>query len=322
MTSNTTSSSAGLARRLVRQGLPVLAAATVVVAAVAWSGDLRAPLVTHWAGDSAGDGTAPVLVFVPVMTLLVLVVGLLLQHMTDRVGHAAAARTVGGLGLGMSLFVAALAVATLDANRGAGDLAVGEVPLPLAGLLVALGLLLVGGLVGAGMTPEPTHAPTLLGTTPTRVEPGEAVVWTGTARPDGWMLVLALGMVLVGVLLLVLVEPFPGLLLVGVAVLLATTLRVRVLVGPGGITVRTGPFGVVRLQVPLARVTGVDALEVDPMAYGGWGVRALPGVRAVVVRAGEGIRVRRSDGPDLVVTVDDARRGAGVLLAHRELVER
>lgn len=322
MTSSTADSSSTPTRRAVLLGLPALAGVAVVLAAVAWAGELRAPLVSHWAGDAAGDGTAPLLVFVPLMVVLVLVVGLALPRMAARVAHPPAARVVGGLGLGMSLFVAALAVATLDANRGASDLAVAEVPLPLAGLLVGVALLLVGGLAGAALTPRSAQTPTLLGATPMQVEPGEAVVWTGTARPDGWLLVAAVVMAIVGVVLLVLVEPFPGVLLVAVAALLAMTLRVRVLVGPGGITVRTGPFGVIRMQVPLAEVADVDALEVDPMAYGGWGVRGLPGVRAVVVRAGEGIRVHRTDGPDLVVTVDDARRGAGVLLAHRELAAR
>ena len=54
----------------------------------------------------------------------------------------------------------------------------------------------------------------------------------------------------------------------------------------------------------------------DPLTHGGWGWRVLPGLRAVVHRAGPGIRVQQADGPTIVVTVDDAAEAVGVLRAH------
>ena len=79
---------------------------------------------------------------------------------------------------------------------------------------------------------------------------------------------------------------------------------------------RFGPLGGFRSRVPLDEVARVTAEVVEPLAYGGWGYRIIPGVRAVIVRQGPGLRVDRIDGPSLVVTVDDAGVAAGVLRAH------
>ena len=53
--------------------------------------------------------------------------------------------------------------------------------------------------------------------------------------------------------------------------------------------------------------------QVNPMAYGGWGYRLRPGVRAIVTRGGESLRLVRAEKADLVLTVDDAATGAGVI---------
>jgi hypothetical protein len=74
-----------------------------------------------------------------------------------------------------------------------------------------------------------------------------------------------------------------------------------------------------RLHVPIAEITTVDAIVVDPLdplAHGGWGIRLLPGLRAVVFRRGPGIRVVTADGRATIVTIDGAAEAAGVLRAH------
>ncbi|OFW66447.1 MAG: hypothetical protein A2Z12_05315 [Actinobacteria bacterium RBG_16_68_21] len=45
----------------------------------------------------------------------------------------------------------------------------------------------------------------------------------------------------------------------------------------------------------------------------GEGYRVRPGTRAVVVRGGNPLRIRRADRPDLVLTADDGDRGAGMI---------
>jgi hypothetical protein len=87
-----------------------------------------------------------------------------------------------------------------------------------------------------------------------------------------------------------------------------------------GVTVRFGWFGWPRRRIRLDEISRAEAVDVRAIAYGGWGYRSRPGVSALIVRNGEAIRVVCRDRRDLVVTVDDAAVGAGVLndLLRRE----
>jgi hypothetical protein len=88
---------------------------------------------------------------------------------------------------------------------------------------------------------------------------------------------------------------------------------VRVLVGPTGVQVRVGLFGWPRRTLPYPDIVDATAEQVAPMAYGGWGWRRRPGRTAVVIRGGDGLRLRLASGRLFVVTVDDAERGAGLV---------
>jgi hypothetical protein len=106
------------------------------------------------------------------------------------------------------------------------------------------------------------------------------------------------------------------LMLVGILLWWFTSITVAV--GPTGLKVRFGPLGWPVIRVPLDAVEDVSVEDVEPLAHGGWGYRVTPGVRAVVIRRGVGLRVTRTGRPDLVVTIDDEARAAGVLVAHLE----
>jgi hypothetical protein len=71
-----------------------------------------------------------------------------------------------------------------------------------------------------------------------------------------------------------------------------------------------------RVNIPLERMVAVEAIDVEPTAWGGWGYRGslrLFGRAAWVLRRGEGIRVDLEDGKTFAVTVDHADEGAAVL---------
>jgi hypothetical protein len=104
-------------------------------------------------------------------------------------------------------------------------------------------------------------------------------------------------------------------LLLTIAVVGLLLAQVRLTAGPGGAVVALGPLGIPYVRIPLDEVASAAVEEVTPLAYGGWGYRVRPGVRAFVIRAGQGVRLRRTGKPDLVITVDDAERGAGVVNA-------
>lgn len=63
----------------------------------------------------------------------------------------------------------------------------------------------------------------------------------------------------------------------------------------------------------MSAISQAEVETVAPMSYGGWGYRLRPGVRAIVTRGGAGLRLVRDGKADLVLTVDDAPTGAGLI---------
>ena len=105
-------------------------------------------------------------------------------------------------------------------------------------------------------------------------------------------------------------EPRSVVLMVAFSVVALAFSTVRVAVDAGGVAIEMGPFGWPRQYLPIEEINGAAAIEVEPMAYGGWGYRVRSGVRAFIVRGGPAIRIDRSAGPATLVTVDDAPIGA------------
>ena len=101
--------------------------------------------------------------------------------------------------------------------------------------------------------------------------------------------------------------------LIVVGLLLMTFAEVRTTVSQRGVVVSLGWLGFPSWTVPLSAISAAEVETIHPMSYGGWGYRIRPGVRALIARGGEAIRLVRIDKPDLVVTVDDATTGAGLV---------
>ncbi|WP_122262824.1 hypothetical protein [Ornithinimicrobium cerasi] len=126
---------------------------------------------------------------------------------------------------------------------------------------------------------------------------GVAVAWSGESL---WLLALV---VLVG-----------G----GASVLALAWSAVRLRVDAGGLEVRSRVLRLRVARVPAEEVVGVEVMDLDPMAWGGIGLRALPERTAYVVRGGPGLVVWKRDGRRLALEVTEgdhaARAGARTLL--------
>ncbi len=129
--------------------------------------------------------------------------------------------------------------------------------------------------------------------------------WSGSAS-NGWLATLSVAPVVLAVFL----EPIWMVLMIAIAIVMVSFSSVRVTAESDGVTIAIGPFGWPSQHIPIDEVTGAEAFEIKPMAYGGWGYRVRSGVRAFVIRGGPAIRVGRETGPDTLVTVDDAQIGA------------
>lgn len=298
--------------------LPTIAVLLVPVTSVALAADLPSPIARHFGPGGAADASGSLLAITVLLTVIgALVAGgsLLAVRSAPDTGTA---RGLVACAAGLAAGLAGLHLATLSAQTGLEDWT--EARLSLATVLLAL---LVPGAVAAAagwllagdVTVEEVDR--TLPAADVAVAPGEAVVWSG--RSSAWWAPLAgAGLVLLAAVLHATSgDLVPTLVVVAAAVLVGVSGRARVVVGPSGVRVRGGLLpGFPRVDVPLEEVAGARVERVELMSYGGLGYRVTPGVRAVVTTAGEALRVDREDGPSLVVTLDDARTAAGVLLAH------
>lgn len=298
--------------------LPLLAVAYAAIEPWRLRARLPDPIAIHWGIDGMPDGSAPLVVDALVMllaTALVALVPLLAAGGADRRD----ARLLVAVGQGMGAFFLLLRHRTLALNLDASVWSDAGA-LTLMDLRVLALLVLPAAALGwciAGARPERVRQVR----EPARVAlPSDAdLAWVGH---QSWPLGRLLGPLLAAAgaaLAAVRVTPdgliiggtlaFTGLLVWGLT-------SITVAVGPAGLRVRFGPLGWPGVRVPLGSITRVELEDVEPLSYGGWGYRILPGVRAVVIRRGEALRVARSGRPDLIVTVDDAATAAAVLAAH------
>lgn len=105
-----------------------------------------------------------------------------------------------------------------------------------------------------------------------------------------------------------------GLLSVATTLYVLVWSRVEVRVDEVGLTIRSrvALLPVRLLRVPAGDVVGVETRDLDPMRWGGVGLRWLPGRTAYIVRGGPGIVVHRVSGQLLGIEVTE---GEGVAAA-------
>jgi hypothetical protein len=304
-------------RRFVLLGLgPALALGAFMAVAVT-AGDLPDPLATHWGVDGAPDGSTSAMAFLLGVTALWALGWVALAAQLVRRGGERL--SVAPFAWALMWFASAIGIVVVLANADAPDWrAAGEVSFGLALLPAAAGM--AGAAAAAALergrawaaVAVPAERPTV------GLRAGERAVWSAHLRSP----VNVVGALLAGVALggAAVVAGGPAAWVLGAAALAAVALiaslsELEAIVDERGLTVALGPLGVPRAHVPLADIAWVEPIDVDPWRWGGWGWRWLPHRRAtaIVMRAGEGVRVARRDGRQLVVTVPDARTAAGLL---------
>ncbi len=316
---------------LVALVLPALVVAASLAGQLALLPAAPATVATHWGWTGAADGFGPAWSVPLVTVLLGLGLPALIFAMSAgalrRGDHGATYRVLGGVALGTAVLAGGLGVALLAVQAGSADPARSTLPVLLVPAM--LGAASAAGLLGWAVQPHVPWRPTPAAATPVvPVRPGERVVWmqrAALARPGRLALSVVVGVAVILTVILALTgERAATWIAVVVTVVLGASVlansRFHVRVDPDGLLV-TSAAGWPRVHVPLAEIAAAEVVEVAPMAeFGGWGLRWGPDRRfGVVLRAGEGILVRRRDGRSLTVTVDDAATGAGLLSAYAAL---
>lgn len=168
-----------------------------------------------------------------------------------------------------------------------------------------------------GWDTGPVRRPTL------RLGPGEKALWIGRREgPGGLPMLLAWTFIAVVVVATMVASRglTPGLVLQ--AAFIAATLlygyvtyAAEVTVSEWGVVVRGGALRFPFWRIPLNEIVEARAEDVRPGIFGGYGYLAKGGRRCLVVRAGPGLLLRRRTGRDVLVTVEGAEEGAGLVNA-------
>lgn len=285
--------------------VPAMLAVAIVLPFALYWGEIPSPMATHWGFDGAPDGSMnPGLI-------LVLLAGFF------GVVWLGAVRTAGRLSgeapsflavlYGIGGLLAAVGWLSVLANRGAADWmradTLGALPVALvviAGVVAAMLGWVLGG--GSAATQPSVPAPALGGVDP------QLTIWAG--RGSSRILTIVAGAVIVIGLA---TWSIATLLLVLIGALMLTFAEVRVIVAGGGVLVSHGWLGFPSWKIPLGEISAARVEDVRPMAYGGYGYRVRPGVRAIVMRGGPSLYLERRDKPDILFTVDDPITGAGLV---------
>ncbi|WP_371527276.1 DUF1648 domain-containing protein [Streptomyces sp. NBC_01283] len=287
-------------------------------------------LARHFGADGEADGYVGHGGFLVMLVGVFVVLGAAGVLFVLRSDLAAYRRGFRGLLAGAFATAAFLAWpmgASLVANRGTADGATAVFPLWHLAVAVAVAGLAAGA--GAGLArfvPLPdVRAP--LGTAgqgaADRLDLGRDEVAGWVRRTGSWVLSgTGIALAVAGIVTLWLLDDgwLTPLSLFVPGLLIAAFARACVTVDRRGLTVSPGMVPWPRIRLPLDRIERADARQINAFAdYGGWGYRIVPGRSGVIMRSGEALVVRRANGKDFAVTVEDSATAAALL---NTLVER
>lgn len=202
-------------------------------------------------------------------------------------------------------------------------------------LFAAFGAAVLTGVLGFFAQPKLRIAPRVAAAPPEKLDLSdtERVVWFGAATATQmywWIVGPAIALVIGGFVMTLSIRPFEwqpvvimGATAVFVSVLTLMCSRFEVRIDEEGLQARA-LLGWPVFRVRAADVQRVEAANINPFGeFGGWGIRWDGGGQTgIVLRSREGIRITRTNGKRLVITLDDAEGAAAVLATVAERVSR
>ncbi|GAA2840097.1 uncharacterized protein DUF1648 [Leucobacter komagatae] len=322
------------AARIVGLVIPLGLVVVGVIVTLVWLPRLPNPVAVHWNGAGVADGFGS-----PMLGLFLFpVAGLTMAalYFLQRAPNWVTGQRPGGdiwgpinrltpaIALGgattifsLDIITTAIQLDLADARQLEPNLAVSIMPAVIGITAAALGYFAQPRL--RLLAPVEAESGEVLD-----LAPAERVAWVGSigvSRAYFWIMGASL-VVLVACLILVAsirpAEPvgvaIVAVSLLAVLVLTVTCMRFNVRIDERGFEARSF-VGWPVVRVPAGQVTDVEVSDIHPFGeFGGWGWRiSVDGKVGIVMRAGEGIRVTRSRGRPLVVTLDDADSAAAAL---------
>lgn len=299
-----------------------LPSAIVLLTWFAWRDRLPAELPTHWSGDGPADSSTAAEAFwaaILTVTVLAALAGsvVTLARISGRWARRAIAASFGAA----AAFAASMWIGSSVPALGVTDpLTVHLGPWILLALFSpAYGLVQLGTLP-PGEEPRVTDVRSEQ-IAPLEVGPGQTVAWSHTVTSRLFVTVTALMVALTVVIGFTVFRAVGGVTLtITLLVMILSTLLVaafcgfRVTVDWRGLRVTSMLFGFPLKRIAPEQIDRVDTAVIDPMQWGGWGYRIMPGSSAIVLRRGPGLIVTQTDSRQFAITLDLPEEPAGVLL--------
>ena len=282
--------------------VPLLA---VVIARLAWSGQLPPVVASHWSGtepDRFSDTTTYFWIALAVCAAAAVIAGVVAARVRTDAALWLPATVLVGWTVATAWIVSV--AATIEAGSPEAATLGWWIVVPLLGIVWAIATFAL--LPRTPHSPENGAAPTL----PVPLAPGERASWTGYARGRSAG-VLALAMTLAAVVSALVGALWLAVLFVVLAVAGGGFASVTVQIDRTGLTLSS--WNIRWRKIPLDSIDEARVTEIRPTEWGGWGYRFTPRGTAVVIRAGEGIVLNRTGGRPFAVTVDGAAQGAALL---------
>lgn len=277
---------------------------------------LPEPLATHWSMRGQPNGAMPLATFLLLIAVLtgIAAAGTYVLAHRRRAGRGeisglmAVTACMGGMIAMTSWKVTAANLDVLTWKQAD--------PLGFSFMLLSLVASIALGIIAARLSRalETTSLVDAADIPSAGLAPGARAMWVGTARTT-WATPVAIVFFALA-LLVQLWIPAVGLIHVAIGLVCLLFTSIRVTIDRSGLRIAYGLFGWPVQRVPLAQIRQASTLQVHPMEWGGWGYRGSLRVMrraAVVLRAGEGMRLELAGERTLVITVDGAQQGAGLV---------
>lgn len=100
-----------------------------------------------------------------------------------------------------------------------------------------------------------------------------------------------------------------------VLLLVAALCVFRVTVDERGLRITSGLLGIPLKCIAPAKIAAIEVTTLEPMQWGGWGYRIMPGRSAIILRRGPGLVITQHDERQFAITLDEPEEPASTLLA-------
>ncbi|MGV4928696.1 DUF1648 domain-containing protein [Streptomyces sp. BHT-5-2] len=280
------------------------------------AGRLPDRLATGFGLDGRPDGYSSPQTFLVMCLAVLLGLGAGIGLLVRRGVPAGRGRILVGTGWFTAVVLGVPSAVILLGNAGnAGDAGPGAVRLPAWVMAVTLGAGAVAGVLAGLLAGPDVPAPRPAAGTADRLDL-PAGVRAGWSRTVSSLPMALLGGLLVGVGILqaALGSPLGGAVMGAGGVTVVGCCSARVTVDRRGLTVQPTLLPFARRRIPLDRTAEATSRSIAALSeYGGWGYRIRPGGSGLLLRSGEGVVLRLTNGREFVVTIDDAATAAALL---------